>query len=202
MCSEAARAFELDGPQAALKGLYAAAPELIRIAAGGIEPTTPPALADSGQWLATQQILEAHYRGEIGDAELLAQLYANRLAYDHAEKCWYLWRGHYWQLDNTKQVGNLVANQVAAQYLHAAAELRKTANDNAAQERVEKLQKRAAALRYRKRITNALTLAQSQPALALAGGEWDGQPKTALSIWQPASLSRATRLITFAPPRR
>ena len=35
---EAIRNFNLDGPQAALKGLYAAAPDLIQLAAGGIEP--------------------------------------------------------------------------------------------------------------------------------------------------------------------
>jgi putative DNA primase/helicase len=119
----------------------------------------------------------------VGDASLLAKLYANRLAYDHAEKIWYLWNGYHWHTDTRKQVVNLVAGRVAAQYLRAAAEIQaeiKMDDDEAKkaqkQQAVKELSKRAGALRFRSKIQNILVLAASQPTLALSGEEWEPNP--------------------------
>lgn len=79
--------------------------------------------------------------------------------------------------NKTKQAGNLVSNNVAAQYIHAAAEKQKGAADSKkAQEKIKGLWKRAGSLRYRGRINNVLALAASQPALALTGDEWEQNP--------------------------
>ena len=173
--TEAARVFDISGYDAAMR-VIEVEPELLRAKCeAGTE--TPPALADVESWLEVRDVMTAFNRGETGDAEILAALYADRLAYDHAEKCWYLWNGQHWQADKTKQTGNLVANNVAAQYIHAAAEKQKNAGDNdKAQEQIENLWKRAGNLRYRSRINNVLALAASQPALALAGDEWELNP--------------------------
>lgn len=130
-----------------------------------------------GQWLDTQTVLNSFGRGETGDSELLAELYTDKLAYDHAEKQWYLFNGYHWQVDERRQTGNLIANEVAAQYLQSAAETRRTAGDNEkAQETAEKLQQRAGALRFRNKINNVLALAASHPSFALSGKEWEQSP--------------------------
>ncbi len=170
---EAARAFAQGGAAAAMK-VIATEPELLRLAAGD-EVETPPAVREVEPFLETKDILDALRRGELGDAELLARLYHDRLAYDHAEKRWYLWGGQHWTADETGQVTNLLADKVASQYLHAAA-LKRQADDEQARAASAELQKRAAALRHRRRVGNVLTLAASQPALALTGREWDAAP--------------------------
>lgn len=172
---EACRAYELSGTEAAMRVL-ATEPELIRLASED-DIETPATLTNAETWLSTDEIMAAFHRGETGDAELLAALYAGRLAYDHAEKQWYLWNGCHWQADRTRQAGNLVANHVAAQYIHAAAEKQRTAGDDKeAQEKIKELWRRAGSLRYRGRINNVLALAASQPALALTGDEWEQNP--------------------------
>lgn len=173
--SEAYRAYELGGTEAAMR-VIATEPDLLRLASEA-DIETPPTLTDTESWLSMDEILAAFRRGETGDAELLAALYADRLAYDHAEKQWYLWNGFHWEADRTKQTGNLVSNNVAAQYIHAAAEKQKNAGDDKeAQEKIKELWKRAGSLRYRGRINNVLALAASQPALALTGDEWEQNP--------------------------
>jgi putative DNA primase/helicase len=113
-------------------------------------------------------------KSETGDAELLATMYRDRIAYDHAEGEWYLWNGNHWELDRTGKIGNLVAYQVAGQYLSAAAELRKTG----AADLAGSMAQRAGALRRRNRISNTLNRAESQPNIALTGDEWDSNPWT------------------------
>jgi putative DNA primase/helicase len=71
-------------------------------------------------------------------------------------------------------VVNLI-NSAAAQYLHAASILRKnsSAEDEKATKTIDGLLSRARKLRNRNRISNVLTLAQSQTDLALSGDEWE-----------------------------
>jgi len=137
---------------------------------GSVIDLPPPNLA--GDWLPLVQVKEALERGETGDGELLAALYQERLVYDHAEGRWYLWTGHRWELDRTDQVSNLVAYQVAAQYLYAAGELQR----QGAAELAASMTKRSRKLRQRQRIKNALRRARAQPGLALTGKEWDADP--------------------------
>lgn len=134
-----------------------------------VSPSPPPPGLPR---LSEQDILAALQQGETGDAGLLAALYAERLAYDHAEGAWYLWNGVHWQLDRRHQVVPLVSGPLAGQYLSLAAERRSDCDDKPSQ----RLIKRAAALRDRRRITNVLALATSQPTLSLAGDEWDTHP--------------------------
>lgn len=140
---------------------------------GDAAPPPLPGLADPIPWLPLPEILEAYHRAEMGDAELLAALYAGRIVYDHAEKAWYVWAGHCWQRDRLGQVENLPGRMIAAQYLYGAAEIAKTASTDAEQERVKELNKRAFSLRTRTRRNNVLDLASTQPGLALSGEEWD-----------------------------
>jgi putative DNA primase/helicase len=107
--------------------------------------------------------------GETGDGELLATIYKDQLVYDHAEKNWYLWNGHTWEKDTTAKAPDLVAYQVAAQYLQAAADLQAAGEEQLA----TAMTKRASSLRQRSRINNVLERAKSQPSLALTGEEWD-----------------------------
>ncbi len=125
-------------------------------------------------YLSFDEILAAFGRAETGDAELLARLFADKICFDHAENAWYLFNEHFWTRDETDAIGAFVANEVAAQYLFAAAETKRRDGDGeTTQKRIKELYARANGLRYRNKIANVLALASSQPALALRGNEWD-----------------------------
>ncbi len=172
--AEVIRAYDPVSPQTAMQ-IVAADPTLLRLASDE-QFTTPPVLAETEHvWLDTKTVLTALDRGEVGDAELLAQLYRERLAYDHAEKQWYIWNGYHWRSDRRRQVWNLIPNQLAAQYIQAAAELVKTNRDEN-KGKADDLWKRAGSLRFRSRITNVLDHASKLPTLALAGDEWEAHP--------------------------
>lgn len=123
-------------------------------------------------YLPFDEILAAFGRGETGDAEILARLFADKIAYDHAENAWYLFHKHFWTRDETGKVEKFVTDQLAAQYLFAAAE-RKRKNGEDAEKQVKELYARANSLRYRNKIANVLDRARKQDALALRGDEWD-----------------------------
>ncbi len=136
-------------------------------------PYWPPARsADDIPFLGSEEILQALEEDEAGDAKLLARLYEDRLTFDHSERQWYLWAGHYWQPDRTEFIRSLVCDQLAAQYLGAAASERSAGADN---EVVEALIKRARQLRRLYRVRNVLTLAQGEP-LGITGEQWDRKP--------------------------
>jgi len=107
-------------------------------------------------------------RNEQGDAELFSLLFADKAAYDHSEKNWYLWRGKFWETDGKREVIGMM-NRVAAEYLDRAGEERGKGNTELSNQFVE----RAKQLQALRRITNVLTLATSLPRLALSGSEWD-----------------------------
>jgi len=124
------------------------------------------------RYLAMDQIRSGFDLQEVGDADLFAGLFAGHVVHDHAEKAWYLWRGHYWEEDRTGYVYQLLARRVAPQYLHAAAELTAKGLDQLGKEYA----KRAASLRNKKRLDNVLYLAARDPRMALTGEEWDADP--------------------------
>jgi putative DNA primase/helicase len=107
-------------------------------------------------------------RNEQGDAELFSLLFADKAAYDHSEKNWYLWREKFWETDGKREVIGMM-NRVAAEYLDRAGEERGKGNTELSNQFVE----RAKQLQALRRITNVLTLATSLPRLALSGNEWD-----------------------------
>ena len=125
-------------------------------------------------YLPLDTILDAFRRAETGDAEILAQMFADKITYDHAERSWYIFREHAWTRDETGRVEKFVTDQVAAQYLFAAAETkRREGEGEAAAKRYKDLYARANALCYRSKIANVLDRARKQETLALVGNEWD-----------------------------
>jgi putative DNA primase/helicase len=128
--------------------------------------------ADAAPYLPFDEIVTAFHRAETGDAEILARLFADKIAYDHAENAWYLFQAHAWMRDETGRVEKFVTDELAAQYLFAAAE-RKRQNGEDADKQVKELYARANSLRYRNKIANVLDRARKQDALALRGDEWD-----------------------------
>src|SRR5690606_18788202 len=89
----------------------------------------------------------------------------------------------HWEPDRRKQTTNLVATQLAAQYMHMAAQLQKQLQQiedelkkNETQLVISELLKRAGSLRFKNKINNILDLASKQPTLALTGEEWEPNP--------------------------
>ncbi len=142
---------------------------------------------------------------EWGDANLFAHLFVRRVVYDHAEKKWYLYQGHYWQRDVTLFVKQLVAGVLASVYLRAAADLNlqiaalsPSIADNKelqlvgipseeeeaeTQQRGERLKSqvkalsaRATGLRTSARMNNVLSVATSRLDLSVTSDIWDAQP--------------------------
>lgn len=114
-------------------------------------------------------------RNEKGDSELFVHMFDGRVAYDHSSKEWYLWRGQYWELDRKREVFEYAMNGVAAEYLQAARDLRAQGGEEAVV-LSEKYIKRAKSLLAKKRVDNVLYIVTSDPAIALAGNEWDCSP--------------------------
>lgn len=153
--------------------------------AGGFADMVPAVtLGEQLPTAAVSYLKDCFYREELGDGELFASLYPERLVYDHSEGDWYLWAGHYWQRDATQQVKLLFSGQVAAQYLTGAAELTKKASEAKAAQNEESaetlttlaghMMKRARGLRQVRRMKHALEYAAS--LRAVTGEMWDTQP--------------------------
>ena len=121
------------------------------------------------------EIKEYFQRNEKGDAELFVQMFKGRVVYDHSSKEWYVWRGQYWEQDRKREVFEYVMNRVAAEYLQEARNLRALGGEEAAVNS-EKFIKRTNSLLAKKRVDNVLFIAQSDPAIALSGDEWDASP--------------------------
>jgi putative DNA primase/helicase len=142
------------------------------------EIETPPATAGEVLPPADRElVLHCLDCEEAGDSELFAHLYSGRrVLFDHSEKQWYLWHGHYYRADKIGIIRRLVTAQLATQYLHLAAELTREAEaegEAGAHKRgqADKLVKRARQLRKLQRIENILKLSQSW--LGIEGGDWD-----------------------------
>lgn len=130
---------------------------------------------ESPPWLAEKLVTSYLAEEEYGDAKMLANLYAGRLVYDHAEKVWYYWSGQNWAADRTGLLRHLIAGQVARQYLHLAAELRPRAQtEERIGKLVEKLLARAGQLRRLSRCNNVKEFATN--LMGITGEEWDRDP--------------------------
>ncbi|MFZ1736196.1 MAG: hypothetical protein WAU31_04650, partial [Candidatus Moraniibacteriota bacterium] len=71
-------------------------------------------------------IIECLREVEVGDGKLFSHLYQNRLVYDHSEKKWFHWQGHYWQRDDKALVMKIMSTNLAAQYRSCAADILKS----------------------------------------------------------------------------
>jgi putative DNA primase/helicase len=116
-------------------------------------------------------VLECLHEEEYGDARLFARLYQGRLLYDHSIKTWFVWGGHAWYPDKTNLIRQLVAGQLARQYLHLAADL---SPETKTQKLVDHLTSRTYALRRLNRCNNVIQFATSM--LGITGDEWDTDP--------------------------
>ncbi len=138
---------------------------------------------------------------EYGDARFFADAFAGQVCYDHDDKEWYLWQGHYWKRDANGRIRQLVAGVLGTLYLKAAADLnttqaeielqiqtleREKAQDDGARlnslkgkakmlaAHIDGLQTRAKGLRTAKRMNNVLTFVQSE--MGTNAERWDTDP--------------------------
>lgn len=127
--------------------------------------------SDRPRVLDEPTVLSCLSEEEYGDAQMLAALYRGRLLYSYADKLWYLWGGHAWYEDQTDLTLQLVAGQLARQYLATSAEL---SPEVRTQKLADALANRALALRKLKRAQNVLNFAKG--LLGIKGDEWDNDP--------------------------
>ena len=129
---------------------------------------------------ATAFILACLDKAEFGDAQLLTFVYEHRLLYDVGRKVWFVWGGHYWSEDTTGLIFLLLAGQIAACYIEAAADVHRQAESSMDGSRSELRKKvgllfeRAMRLRTFRRATNVLNFAQRM--VGISGSEWDRDP--------------------------
>src|SRR2546421_1836599 len=60
---------------------------------------------------------------EWGDALLFAEIFRDRIVYDASNKEYYHWNEHYWKIDSTNYVRQLVSGHLGSVYMKAAAEV-------------------------------------------------------------------------------
>lgn len=123
------------------------------------------------KWLKPEFIHRCFERHEKGDAELFAEMYSGKYAYDHAHEHWYVYDGFSWHVDETGSVIECVTDGVAAQYFYLAAIMRKQGKESAGE-----IAGRASGLRFKNSINNVLYLAARERKIALGGNEWDKNP--------------------------
>ena len=141
-------------------------------------------------------VLDCYRKDEWGDALLFAHLFEGQCVYDHMEKAWYLWQGHYWKRDDIRRVRQLVSGLLASVYLKASADLNARLDgqrsgdiasmeggedqEQGEQRLLKKLIKgltgRAFALRGLSRNTHVLAFACTDQRMALTSDRWDTNP--------------------------
>lgn len=139
-------------------------------------------------------VLQCLSQGEYGDALLFTHLFQGQVVFDHSEQEWYMWAGHYWELDTIKKIKHLVSGKLASVYLRAGAELNLQVSQQeakaeasgdeeeklVAKERVGKLKslvksltERAFLLRQAARSKNVLYFASSNEGMGVKSDIWD-----------------------------
>lgn len=148
-------------------------------------------------------VLHCLQNGEYGDAELFAELFRGKCIYDHSDKHWYLWRGHYWELDREREIVHYICGDLASVYLRASAELNRIVawaepkgdvvlsledlcgpmteeeekehdKKKLQQKQVKMLQARANGLKFLDKQRRILEMATAY--LPMTGERWDGNP--------------------------
>jgi putative DNA primase/helicase len=145
-------------------------------------------------------VLDCYSKDEWGDALLFAQLFEGECVYDHTEREWYIWQGHYWKRDDVGRIRQLVAGKLASVYLKASAELNVRISERTARVQgkgdlamedeqesdvgekpslkklVKGLANRAFALRALSRNKNVLAFAGTDDRIAVTSETWDTNP--------------------------
>jgi len=107
-------------------------------------------------------------RTDAGNGELFANLYGDRVRYDHRRRRWLMWGGHHWTEDCDGEIRRLAKLAARHRYLTAAG--------------VEDLNARAAVARFaidsenRKRLDAVLVQAQTERPIADSGVAWNSDP--------------------------
>ena len=149
-------------------------------------PFTRAGEKQAGGGITSDEILHALGRGEDGDAELFIKSHRGRFCYDHADRRWYEFTGHFWKLDRTEKALAAVSDvielfmrrrQATSELKHkATVEARKDDADRHGELENETL-KRIGKLHGRQRKENVLTLAAAgDGSLGITGLEWDADP--------------------------
>ncbi|WP_220201932.1 phage/plasmid primase, P4 family [Reticulibacter mediterranei] len=95
--------------------------------------------------IPVEKVLEYLDQIEYGDGLLFAEVFKGQICYDHTGKEWYLWQGHYWELDKTGKIRQLVSGVLGSIYLKAKAELHPQLIE--CEEQIKQLEKREKELR-------------------------------------------------------
>lgn len=105
---------------------------------------------------------------DTGNAERLAQLYGEKIRYDHLRGKWLWWRKHYWQEDKNGLVYRLVTKTIRRLYRRSV----KIKN----LDKRHKLAKWAIDSEQRFRLEAAVALARNIKPIADDGIDWDNNP--------------------------
>jgi phage/plasmid-associated DNA primase len=145
--------------------------------------------------LAYRKVLSYLGKGELGDAELLANLTSiksgekriNTIAYDVRDKSFYIFKDHHWKKDKTHEVRKLISTKLPQTYRAVAAYLANFNDEkreafvksvgrkaNEGDRITSELNKRATNLENNNRIRNVMSLCED--VLAVSGEEWDINP--------------------------
>jgi putative DNA primase/helicase len=120
---------------------------------------------------------------EMGMAEIFARMYIDRIIYDHREKQWYVFNGHYWHKDELGDTWRLIAGPVAAQFYRLAEYYRSKigeAMDDIARKELSRkateASRRVSMLNSTRIIEHVLKCAQTVEGIKTLGSEWDANP--------------------------
>ena len=102
---------------------------------------------------------------DTGNAERLAQLYGEKIRYDHLRGQWLVWRKHYWQEDEDGLIYRLATKTVRKLY--------NTSADIDDIEHRRQLAKWAINSEQRLRIESSVALAKNLMPIADSGKDWD-----------------------------
>lgn len=132
--------------------------------------------------IPTDTVIECLKDEEYGDAALFAELFTGRCIFDHTDKAWYTYQGHYWKVDDTEIVKHLVSGALASTYMKASAgvnlwldKIEDTPENKDKikylKELIKSLLARAHSLKMASRMRNVLSYAAS--FLAITSDKWD-----------------------------
>lgn len=117
-----------------------------------------------------ETVLKSFKRQQLGDAELLSKMFSETIIFDIEEEKWYLWKGNYWGYDRSKQIYNLIGNQLADRYYQASTK------EKDETDLLRALINRVALLRDDNYMSKVIKQAQRQPDLFSDNGIWDKDP--------------------------
>ncbi len=105
---------------------------------------------------------------DMGNAEFFAELYKDKLCYDHKNQRWLVWRKHWWSEDSTQEIVQLAKYATRHRFRNTFA----IDDDDLRKEELNW----ARTSEMRSRLEATVILARSETHLARRGTEWDTDP--------------------------